>query len=145
MSGPAKKRRRGAIHNGRDVMAGFFEAILDPGVRILMGLTATVVMIAAVVYSRLEGWSAVDSLYFSAVTIATVGYGDLVPTTAAAKLFTVLYLVVGIGLFVALASAVAGHLIHRARMDLGLEPDGKQDPNEGADPAAEGEDPAARR
>jgi potassium channel subfamily K len=35
------------------------------------------------VYSRLEGWSPVEALYFSVVTLATVGFGDLHPTTTA--------------------------------------------------------------
>ncbi|WP_068108789.1 potassium channel family protein [Tropicimonas marinistellae] len=108
-----KKRRHTFIH-------GFLDAVSDPGVRLLLALTATVVFAGAVVYSFLEGWGVVDSIYFATVTIATVGYGDLAPQTSAGRLFTVGYIVVGIGLFVALASALANHLIRRAQRDLGL-------------------------
>ena len=52
----------------------------------------------------LEGWSLLDSLYFSVVTLATVGFGDLTPTTDLAKLFTVGYITVGIGIVAAFAS-----------------------------------------
>jgi len=56
------------------------------------------VAVGTVVYSILEGWSLLDSLYFCVVTLATVGFGDLHPTTDAAKLFTVGYIVVGVGI-----------------------------------------------
>jgi len=50
------------------------------------------------VYMQLEGWGWVDSLYFAASTITTVGYGDLVPSTEVSKLFTVAYMLAGIAL-----------------------------------------------
>lgn len=49
-------------------------------------------------YSRVEGWSAFDSLYFTVVTITTVGYGDLHPTNVLSKSFTMFLLFMGVGL-----------------------------------------------
>lgn len=108
---------------------GFFEALSDRGVRILLALTASVILVGTFLFSFLEGWDLIDSAYFSTVTIATVGYGDLAPKTAAGKLFTMAYIVIGIGLFVALATALADHLVQRARGDLGLAQ--KRDDGEG--------------
>jgi len=51
---------------------------------------------AIVVYHFLEGWDWIDAAYFAASTITTVGYGDLVPTTQASKLFTIFYMLVGV-------------------------------------------------
>jgi hypothetical protein len=48
-----------------------------------------------------EGWSVVDALYFCFMTMSTIGYGDLVPTTALSKIFTIVYSFLSIGLFVA--------------------------------------------
>lgn len=62
-------------------------------------------------YVAIEGWSFVDALYFSAATAATVGYGDLAPTTSIGKLFAVAYMFVSIGVFVALFSQIAKTLI----------------------------------
>lgn len=47
-------------------------------------------------YHLVEDWSWVDSIYFSTVAVTTVGFGDLVPSTDASKLFTVLYILSGI-------------------------------------------------
>ena len=40
----------------------------------------------------------IDALYFTIITIATVGYGDIVPVTPLQKLFTVTLVLGGIGL-----------------------------------------------
>ncbi|MEP2029973.1 MAG: potassium channel family protein [Paracoccaceae bacterium] len=58
-------------------------------------------------YRSVEGWSWVDALYFSATTMSTVGLGDLSPQTDFGKLFTVIYIFVGVGVFVALFAQFA--------------------------------------
>jgi voltage-gated potassium channel len=60
------------------------------------------VLIGMVFYHYMEGWSWVDSLYFCVVSLGTVGYGDFTPTTPAARLFTVVYLINGIVILLAL-------------------------------------------
>jgi Ion channel len=45
------------------------------------------------------------------VTLTTVGYGDLSPTTAGAQAFTIFYIPTGIGVFVALLASVAQQYI----------------------------------
>ncbi len=78
-----------------------------------LGLAAvSLLAIGTVAYHWFEGWSWVDSLYFSAVTLTTVGYGDLSPTTDAAKLFTVLYIVSGVTVIVTYLNA---RLLRRRR------------------------------
>jgi voltage-gated potassium channel len=57
-----------------------------------------ILLLGGGIYSKLEGWSIVDSIYFSAVTITTLGYGDFVPQTDAGKLFTILFSVSGIAI-----------------------------------------------
>lgn len=52
-------------------------------------------LVGTVVFRLLEKWSWVDAFYFSVVTLATVGYGDLAPKTEAAKLFTAFYILFG--------------------------------------------------
>jgi len=52
----------------------------------------------AIMYHNLEQWSWVDSVYFMTATFTTVGYGDLVPTTDEAKIFTVFFMWTGISI-----------------------------------------------
>jgi hypothetical protein len=54
-----------------------------------------------VVYHALEEWSWIECLYFSTYSLTTVGYGDFAPTNDASRLFTVFYLLTGVGAVVA--------------------------------------------
>jgi voltage-gated potassium channel len=58
-------------------------------------------------YSIVEGLRFVDALYFSVVTLTTVGYGDFAPETDAGKLFTAVYVLVGVGIVLAFITTVA--------------------------------------
>ncbi len=49
-------------------------------------------------YARVEHWRILDALYFTIITLATVGYGDFAPKTDAGKIFTMVYIFVGISL-----------------------------------------------
>lgn len=70
----------------------------DPEFRGLFWTVLGVLGIGTVYYHLREGWSWVDAFYFSVVTLATVGYGDFSPTTTETRLFTVFYIIVGLGL-----------------------------------------------
>jgi len=79
----------------------------DPEFRSLFGLVVLTLAAGTVFYRDVEGWSLLDSFYFSAITLATVGYGDLVPTTLGGKLFTVFYVFAGVGIIITFVQAVA--------------------------------------
>lgn len=57
-------------------------------------------------YSWQEGWSLVDSFYFTVVELGTVGFGDLVPTTTVTRFFTAVYLIFGLVILGAVGHAV---------------------------------------
>lgn len=75
-------------------------------------------------YSIVEGWRAIDALYFTIITLSTVGYGDLSPQTDIGKIFTIIYIFSGIGLFVAVVSHIAFHETHRRKKS---KPHGRHD------------------
>lgn len=71
-------------------------------------LAAVAVVVAisggATVYHFVEGWGWVDSFYFCTVTLSTVGYGDFSPVTTTGKIFTIFYILMGIGLLATFAN-----------------------------------------
>jgi voltage-gated potassium channel len=95
---------------------GTLSAFRVAHIRVLMSLTLALVLTATVFYHLVEGWRWLDAGYFSVVTIATVGFGDLSPKTDLGKIFTIAYILAGIGVFVALATALAEHVIRRASL-----------------------------
>ena len=46
--------------------------------------------------SRYSRWTVVDALFFSVVTMTTVGYGDLAPTSNGSRFFTCFYMLFGV-------------------------------------------------
>jgi len=56
------------------------------------------IMIGTLVYHYIEQWDWIDAVYFCVVTLATVGYGDFTPTTPFTKIFTIFYIMNGIGI-----------------------------------------------
>lgn len=53
-----------------------------------------------------------DSLWWSIVTLTTVGYGDIAPTTWVGRVIAVLNMVVGVGVLAAFSATLASILIH---------------------------------
>ena len=74
------------------------DMVKQPETRALLVLAGLVVLIGVVFYVRVEHWSVIDAVYFCVVTLGTVGYGDITPTTDLAKLFTVIYIIAGLGI-----------------------------------------------
>ncbi len=72
------------------------------------------VSIGTLSYEVLEGWSLIESLYFSVVTLATVGYGDLHPTNDVSRLFTAIYILVGVSLAVSSFTVISTDRMNQA-------------------------------
>lgn len=83
----------------------------DPETKALPFVAGALVVTGTIFYWQFEDWTIVESLYFSIVTLTTVGYGDLSPSTAGTQLFTIVYILTGIGVFVALLASVAQQYI----------------------------------
>lgn len=72
------------------------DIVMDRDSRPVLLWTAGTLLLGTFVFHRLEGWSYLDALYFCVISLATIGYGDLTPTTPIAKLFTIVYVINGI-------------------------------------------------
>lgn len=81
----------------------------DKEYRDLLFTTMIILGIGSVVYHYLEGWEWIDCLYFSVITLTTIGYGDFSPQTVPGKLFTIFYILIGLGMILSFIHTVYQH------------------------------------
>jgi len=81
--------------------------------RLLWGVSALVIIIAAGVigYVVIEGWSFIDALYMTIVTITTVGYAEVHPLSASGRIFSIFLIVGGVSGALYTLSVIAGYII----------------------------------
>jgi voltage-gated potassium channel len=72
-------------------------------------------VVGVIFYHEVERLSWLDALYFSVITISTVGYGDFSPTTTASKVFTMVYILFGMSIFVSFASMLVHESFERQK------------------------------
>lgn len=91
----------------------------DPRFKAIAGAALGLIAVGSAVFWVLERWTVLDAVYFSVMTLTTVGYGDVVPRTAARKIFAIVYVIFGVGLlrgFLSLAAKRAAERLERQRM-----------------------------
>lgn len=98
-----------------------------PAFRAALALAAILLLSGTLFFRGTEGWSWIDAFYFSAMTVATVGAGELAPQSDLGKLFTVVYVFVGVGVFVTLFAQFARALLAESRTDAEDGPAGRDD------------------
>jgi uncharacterized protein with PhoU and TrkA domain len=82
------------------------------------------IAVGTLVFHALEGWSILDSLYVTAQTVTTVGYGDLTPHTTFGRAFATVFMMVGVGIMLEVApvSALVGQKLSetniRSELDI---------------------------
>ena len=109
----------------------------EPQFRALLVLYGALLFIGTAFYVRTEGWSVLDALYFCVVTLATVGYGDFAPRTSIGKVFTIVYILIGAGVFVVLAAELAVGVIRLRDVRPGGDSDRDATTSRSLSPAAE--------
>ncbi len=95
----------------RSFAAAVGRGLGDPRFRAVAFLVVVLLVTGTIFYWRIEDWTVLDSLYFSVITLTTIGYGDLAPTTAPSKVFTIVYVLIGLGILVSFLSMVAQHAV----------------------------------
>jgi hypothetical protein len=78
--------RNQGVKNAKFVILTLREALVNSLVIIAFGCLG---------FYLIEGFSFVDSLYFTTVLLTSTGYGDIVPSSDGGKLFATVYLLVG--------------------------------------------------
>jgi voltage-gated potassium channel len=94
-----------------------------------VGLLAVLTVVGTLGFAWVEDLALVDALYMAVITLSTVGYQDVAPATAAGRLYTVVFIMVGVGVAFYTVVAVAEfmlegrlrHLLGRRNMDRSIE------------------------
>ena len=58
------------------------------------------------VFHHLEDWTWAQSFYFSVATLTTVGYGDIHPTSDESRIVAAIFILVGVGVFIAALTTI---------------------------------------
>ena len=81
------------------------------------GIVSLIVIGATVVYyaehdAQPDAFSSIpEAIWWAVVTISTVGYGDISPITMPGKIFTIIFTIIGIGLFAVPTGIIASAII----------------------------------
>jgi len=87
---------------------------MNPGRGIALLSTLVLILAGGTVFFRyVEGWSWLDAYFFTVVTLSTVGYGSLVPATAAGKIGTTVMIFLGLGVFALVIQQFAAYAVAR--------------------------------
>jgi voltage-gated potassium channel len=79
----------------------------DPQTKALPIAVGTLIATGTLFYWHFEGWTIIESLYFCVITLTTIGYGDLSPTTPGTQIFTIFYVLAGFGVLAAFLTSLA--------------------------------------
>lgn len=103
------------VNEIKDILGLAVQSIRSPRQQLLLSVVVLMLAIGVIFYSWQEGWSFIDSLYFTVITLTTIGYGDFVPTTTLSRFFTIGYVLVGIGIFGLAINALMSRQQRRVR------------------------------
>lgn len=78
-----------------------------------MGVLVTIILYTAILHTFGSSYNLFDYFYFVIVTLATVGYGDVVPLTLAEKIISICLIVTGVFVFSLTTAAISSFLTDR--------------------------------
>lgn len=86
--------------------------------QLLSALFLFTILFGATFYHYVEDLTWLDSVYFCVITLTTVGYGDITPQTEGGKLFTIFYVLSGLGIIFTFANTLAQNVIEKREVKL---------------------------
>src|SRR5215213_8424665 len=81
-------------------------------IRIVLLAVLAALAFGTLAFHLLEGWSILDSLYVTAQTVTTVGFGDIAPRTAPGRAFATVFMIVGVGIVLYALTSTVQSIVH---------------------------------
>ena len=81
--------------------------------RLYLVMFTVLLFVGTIGFMFIENLSFVDSIYFSVVTMATVGYGDIHPQSAVGKILALILIVGGVGTFLGVVASITDIFLKR--------------------------------
>jgi ABC-type phosphate/phosphonate transport system permease subunit len=91
----------------RRLIKGLVQAFKEKDFQVLFVLILVILLSGTIFYTTVEGLTILDALYFCVATLSTVGDPEFKPHTNLGKIFTIVYIIAGTGLFLGLIVKVA--------------------------------------
>ncbi|GBC61219.1 hypothetical protein DENIS_2179 [Desulfonema ishimotonii] len=86
--------------------------------RIYLAIFTALLSLGILGFMFFENFSFVDAIYFSIVTMATVGYGDLHPQSDIGKLLALIMITGGVGTFLGVVASITDIFVNRREESL---------------------------
>jgi len=87
------------------------EVWAEPAGRVPIVAVAVILAIGTVFYSIVEDWTVIQALYFTVITLTTIGYGDLHPTTEFSRVFTIFFVLAGVSILLGFLNFIIGRTV----------------------------------
>jgi len=86
--------------------------------RFYLAAFAVLLSVGIIGFMFIENMSLTDAIYFSIVTMATVGYGDIHPQTDIGKILTLIIIIGGVGTFLGVIASITDLFVNRREEPL---------------------------
>ena len=95
----------------RAILRTLREVWAEPGGRLLILSVLAILVTGTTFYTLVEDWSVIQALYFTVITLTTIGYGDLHPTTEFSRLFTIFFVLAGVSTLLGFLNFILGRTV----------------------------------
>lgn len=99
-----------------DVLRTIWSLRKDRGFVVLAISAILLVLAGSTFYWQVENLRPINAFYLTMTTLTTVGYGDVSPHTGAGKIFTAGFVVLGVGVLLALLASIAAELQRKSML-----------------------------